>query len=66
MVIDYCKTINLFTQLDAYSLPKIDEQRNEIATNNVFSTIDLKEAYHKIPLSDSDKAYTAFEAVGQL
>ena len=65
-VIDYSKTINLFTQLDAYSLPKIDEQINEIATNNVFSTIDLKEAYHQIPLSDSDKAYAAFEAAGQL
>ena len=66
MVIDYSKTINLFSQLDAYPLPKIDEQINEIATNNVFSTIDLKEAYHQIPLSDSDKAYTALEAAGQL
>ena len=47
MVIDYSKTINLFTQLDAYPFPKIDEQINEIATNNVFSTIDLKEAHHR-------------------
>ena len=47
-------------------MPKIDEQINEIATNNVFSTIDLKEAYHQIPLSDSDKGYTAFEVAGQL
>ena len=52
MLIDYSKTINLFTQLDAYPLPKIDE----IATDNVFSTIDLKEACHQIHLSDSDKA----------
>ena len=66
MVIDSCETINLFTQLDAYPLPKIDEQINEIATNNVFSAIDLKEAYHQIPLGDSDKTYTAFEAAGQL
>ena len=66
MVIDYSETINLFTQLDAYPLPNIDEQINEIATNNVFSTIDLKEAYHQIPLIDSDKAYTAFEAAAQL
>ena len=49
MVIGYSKTINLFTQFDAYPLPKIDEQINEIATNNVFSTIDLTEAYHQIP-----------------
>ena len=32
MVIDYSETINLFTQLDAYPLPNIDEQINEIAT----------------------------------
>ena len=51
MVIDYSKTINLFTQLDAYPLPKIDEQISEISTNNVFSTIDLMEAFHQIPLT---------------
>ena len=29
-------------------------------------SVQLKEAYHQIPLSDIDKAYTAFEAVDQL
>ena len=60
------KTVILFTQLGAYPLPKIDEQINEIATNSVFSTIDAEEAYHQIPLSESDKVYTAFEAADQL
>ena len=66
MVISYSKTMNLFTKLDAYPLPKIDEHINDIATNNVFSTINLKEVYYQIPLSDSDKTYTAFEVAGQL
>ena len=59
-------TINLFTQFDAFPLPQIHEKIREIATNNVFSSIDLREAYHHIPLNDSDEAYTAFEAAGQL
>ena len=47
-------------------MPKIDEQVSESANNNVFSAIDLKEAYHQIPLNDCDRAYTAFKAAGQL
>jgi len=66
MCVDYSRTINKFTQLDAYPLPRIDDIANKIAQYNVFSTIDLKSAYHQVPLSDSDKPYTAFEAVGGL
>ena len=62
MVIDYSQTINRFTRLDAYPLPRIDEQINEIAKNKVFSTIDLKGAYCQIPLRDEEKYFTAFEA----
>ncbi|CAB4023462.1 Retrovirus-related Pol poly from transposon [Paramuricea clavata] len=35
---------------------------NEIAKYRVFSTIDLRSAYHQLPLKDEDKPYTAFEA----
>jgi transposase InsO family protein len=66
MVIDYSQTINRFTQLDAYPLPKISELVNTVAHYHVFSTLDLKSAYHQIPLLDDDKAYTAFEANGRL
>lgn len=48
--------------LDAYPLPRIDETVNAIAQYKVFSTIDLKSAYHQIPISENDKQYTAFEA----
>ena len=66
LVIDYSETINKYTQLDAYPLPNIDEFVNDIAKFKVFSSIDLKSAYHQIPLKHNDKAYTAFEADGGL
>ena len=67
MVIDYSQTINRFTLLDAYPLPKIYELVNKIAQYpEVYSTIDLRSAYHQVPVSSSDKLYTAFEAGGKL
>ena len=66
MVIDYSQTINRYTQLDAYPLPRINEIVNKVARYKYYSTIDLKSAYHQIPLCDQDKAYTAFEADGRL
>ena len=66
MVVDYSQTINEYTQLDAYPLPKIDEMVNEIAKFKVFSTIDLRRAYYQIPLSEEDRQDTAFEADGKL
>ena len=32
----------------------------------MFSTIDLKSAYHQVPLREEDKKFTAFEANGCL
>ena len=42
MVIDYSQTINRFTALDTYPLPRIDQQVNELAKCKWFSTLDLK------------------------
>ena len=39
---------------------------NQIAQYRVFSTIDLKSAYHQVPLREEDKKFTAFEANGCL
>ncbi len=56
------QTINGFTLLDAYPLPRIDETENKIAQYSVYSTIDLQSAYHQVPIKPEDKPYTAFEA----
>ena len=66
MVIHYIQTINRFTQLDAYPLPNINNMVQKIAQYSVYSTIDLRSAYHQIPLKDEDKPYTAFESSGRL
>lgn len=39
---------------------------NRLAQFNVFSTFDLKSAHHQIPIKESDRKYTAFEANGGL
>ncbi|GFW78383.1 retrovirus-related Pol polyprotein from transposon opus [Trichonephila clavipes] len=66
MVVDYSQTINKYTLLDAYPLPKIEEVILKISKNKVFSKIDLQSAYHQIPIQDSERHYTAFEASGKL
>ena len=62
LAIDYSQTINKFTLLDAFPLPRITDIVNQIAQYKVFSTIDLRSAYHQVPLKEDDKPYTAFEA----
>lgn len=46
LVINYSQTMNRFIQLSAYSLPRIDEMINKIAKSQVYSTPDIKSAYH--------------------
>lgn len=65
LCIDYSQTINQFTELDAYPLPRIEEIINTLAKYKIFSTFDLKSAYYQIPLKESEKKYTAFEANGK-
>jgi len=66
LCIDYSQTINRYTQLDAYPIPKIESIIEEVSKNNFFSTVDLKSAYHQVPILESEKIYTAFEADGSL
>ena len=66
LAIDYSQTINRFTLLDAFPLPRISDMVNKIAQYRVFSTTDLRSACHRVPLKDEDKPYTAFEARGSL
>jgi len=65
LCIDYSQTINIYTELDAYPLPRIDDMINELKYR-VFSTFDLRSAYHQIKLVESECKYTGFEANGKL
>ena len=66
LCVDYSTTINVYTNQDAYPLPKIEDQINELCKYKYFSTFDLKSAYHQIPIKEEDRPFTAFEANGKL
>ena len=46
MSVDYSQTINVYTELDAFSVPQIDDMVNKLAVYNFFSTFDLHSACH--------------------
>ena len=62
MCIDYSRTINLFTELDAYPLPSIESIVNEVAKWKRISTLDLNSAYHQIKIHPKDRPYIAFQS----
>ena len=66
LCIDYSQTINQYTELDAYPLPRIEDMVHGLAKYKVFSTFDLKSAYHQIEIKACERKYTAFEADGKL
>ena len=66
MVVDYSRTINKYTPLDAYPQPNLEELAHTVAKSSVFSAYDLKSAYHQVALAETDKPFTAFEAAGKL
>ena len=47
LCIDYSQTVNQYTEVDAYPLPRIDDMITNLAKYWVFSTFDLKNAYHQ-------------------
>ena len=66
LVIDYSQTINQYTMLDAYPLPKIEDIVNKVSQDWYYRTVDLQSAYHQVPLLNEERPYTAFEAGGRL
>ena len=47
-------------------MPRISEIVGNIAKYKYFSQVDLKNAYHQVPLVEEERQFTAFEADGQL
>ena len=66
MCVDYSQTINIYTELDTCPLPRIDDMINNLSKYSVFSTFDLRSAYHQAELVPSERKFTAFEANGNL
>ena len=66
MVINYSQTVNKYTLLDAYPLPRMRDVVQNVARYKVYSTLDLTSAYHQVELPPQDRLYTVFEADGAL
>ena len=66
MVVDYSEAVNRYTELDAYPFPDVESLINAAAENSHFSKLDLKSAYHQVPIRQEDKPLTAFEVDGSL
>ena len=60
VMIDYSRTINRYTLLDAYFFPKIENFVSELSKYKVFTIIDLRSAHHQIKFYTRDREYTAF------
>lgn len=57
--VDYRK-LNQVTVKDAYPLPIISSTLDKLRDARYLSTLDIKSAFHQIPLEENSKAYTAF------
>ena len=66
LCIDYSQSVNRYTELDAFPLPRNDDLINDLSKYRYFSKFDLRSAYHQIPLHPHDMKLTAFEANGRL
>lgn len=64
LCIDY-RQLNEHSIKDAYPLPQIDHILNKLRGARYISTLDLKQGYWQIPLTDSSRQYTAFIAPGR-
>ena len=66
MCVDYSQTVTKVTHLDAYPLPSVQSVNDKVSRYKYFSTLDLKNAYHRVMLLPKERKFTAFEANGQL
>ena len=55
---DYIITVNKYTQIDVYPLPRVEDLFAPLGDGVVFSKIDLTSAYQQISLDEESKEYT--------
>ena len=61
LVVDFRK-LNDITVGDAYPLPNITDILDQIGKAKYFTTLDLANGFHQIPMSEGDKEKTAFSS----
>lgn len=59
MCVDY-RQLNARTRKDAFPLPRIEETLDMLSGARWFSTMDLASGYNQVPVTEADRAKTAF------
>ncbi|XP_037295944.1 uncharacterized protein LOC115444529 isoform X1 [Manduca sexta] len=59
LCVDY-RALNAITIKDRFPLPHIDDQLNKLAGKCLFTSLDLAQGYHQIPLRGDSTKFTAF------
>ena len=58
------RKVNAVTEPDTYPLPNIQDILRKLRKAKFISTLDLKSAYHQVPLAEEAWAITAFAVPG--
>ena len=58
------RKVNAVTEPDAYPLPNMQDILRKLRKAKFISTLDLKSAYHQVPLAEEARAITAFTVPG--
>ena len=61
LCVDY-RLLNNKTIKDAYPIPRVDDSLEALGGANIFSSLDLKSAYHQIKILKEDQCKTAFSS----
>ena len=65
MTVNY-KPVNSVSSFDAFPFPIIDDLLSKLSGARFFSRIDFSQFYYQLPLIESDREKTAFQACGRL
>lgn len=59
LCVDY-RRLNKKIICDRFPVPNLDDQLDRLQTGTIFTTLDLKNGYHHVPIKESSRKYTAF------
>ena len=59
LCVDY-RSLNRNTQVDCYPIPRVDELLDQLCGANVFSTMDAKDGFRQVRMSDDAARKSAF------
>ena len=63
--VDY-RRLNALTKRDVYPLPSLDDVFDRLAGAEFFSSLDMRNGFHQIPMAKSDRCKTGFTTPGGL